>query len=167
MNSIFETAFDFTSRYEGLTGGISQEQYDRYLKTRGRFVFGKHIPVDIITDTEIAEIWLCEYWEPLTIDLIPGAIGIALFDFAVSQTSEEAVKVLQSTLLIVQSGNMESTRMAIDIFCRGRKENENELTKKYLLRRRAFLQDRSLLNRTTIDAKEIRRIGELEKLLLT
>ena len=157
----FETAIDFTLKHQAGTGGIVQNEYDVFLDRMHR----KHASVENITDTEIAEIYRFDFWDYLKLDSLPEELAIAIFDFAITTTPVRAVKVLQATLDIMPSGEMDDYSIrAIGKFCSDKKRIA-DLTKNYLGRRKQYLY--VLAGRMKVPKKITDRIAELEKLLLT
>lgn len=79
----------------GLTQfGVTQETYDRYRRRSGQ----SERSVDLITEDEVAAVYLSLYWHPLRAETMDVRLAWVLFDAAVQHGVERAARMLQIAL---------------------------------------------------------------------
>jgi len=88
---------------------------------------------------EVSKIYFEHYWLQSGADKMPGAIGFAVFDFAVNSGPLRAVKQLQRLLGVRPDGTIGPvTEMALRNFCR--EHGEEKLVRVYISSRHDFLK---------------------------
>ncbi|HYL22512.1 MAG TPA: glycosyl hydrolase 108 family protein [Gemmatimonadales bacterium] len=80
--------------------GITQARYDSYRGALG----GPRQSVQLISDQEVQDIYLEDYWIPCHADALPWPASLLHFDFAVNAGPEEAITVLQRALHVDDDG---------------------------------------------------------------
>ena len=73
--------------------GISQKSYP-------------NLDIKNLTKSEAINIYLRDYWLPLRLDELPGSLRLCLFDCAVNQGTNVAIKFLQASLGTVVDGKI-------------------------------------------------------------
>ena len=84
----------------GTMHGVKQSIYDAYRHS-------KDLPlqsVRLISDDEVNEIILSEYWRPARCDMMPTKLAVCMFDIAYNGGPDEAIKLLQHALGIEADG---------------------------------------------------------------
>lgn len=82
--------------------GVTQKVYDRYRRNLGLPVRSvKHL-----TELELKEIYLKQYWQPVKADALPKGVDYAVFDFAVNSGVERAARMLQFVCGVAVDGNI-------------------------------------------------------------
>ena len=89
----FEGAYVFDSNDPGgeTNFGISKRAYP-------------NLDIKNLTREKAIEIYYQDYWQPLRLYLIPAKLRLSLFDCAVNQGVNQAIKFLQSAVGVVQDG---------------------------------------------------------------
>lgn len=127
--TIFQTALTFTLQEEGdysnnprdsggaTMKGITYKVYDVYRFKKGLSTQD----VKKITDSEVADIYKQNYWEPSGCDQLIDSVALMLFDFSVNAGVARAVKILQSILASTVDPNIQvdgvfggKTKQAVD-----------------------------------------------------
>ena len=80
--------------------GITQATYDDYRKSHGLQVQ----PVNLITDSEVEDIYAYIYWAPAKCQLLPERLGICHFDWSVNHGLSGAMETLQRALGVTADG---------------------------------------------------------------
>ncbi len=79
-------------------GGITHTTYDAYRDKRGL----PRQDVFLILDTEIADIYAAEYWNPIKGDSLPAGVDLCEFDISINSGPARALKILS------QAGGLEA-----------------------------------------------------------
>jgi lysozyme family protein len=80
--------------------GVTQKAYDAWRKTTGQ----PTQPVDFITDAEVRELYLADYWKPCNCDALPPVLAACVFDMAVNSGVWNAKITLQRALSVKADG---------------------------------------------------------------
>lgn len=59
-----------------------------------------------LTKIEAKKIYKSQYWEPLSLDVAPAQVRLVLFDCAVNQGVNRAIRILQASLAVTVDGKM-------------------------------------------------------------
>jgi lysozyme family protein len=98
--------------------GIIQKEYDTYRKT-------KNLPIQsvkFIQDSEVADIYLNEYWIAGCCDKLPYPINLVHFDTCVNCGNRQAAKFMQRTVGAIADGAIgQKTLNSVDIFLKTKK----------------------------------------------
>lgn len=108
----FDTALRFVLAHEGgysddpndpggaTNLGITQRVYDAWRDKRRN----PRQSVRHITNMEAAGIYRAEYWQPVKGDLLPAAVALSVFDFAVNAGVKQAIETLQREAGVIPDG---------------------------------------------------------------
>ena len=108
----FDTALTFVLKEEGgyvndkddhggaTNHGITQKTYDTFRDT----VHESHQDVQLITDSEVRQIYEMFYWEPSKAQIMHSPLDITHFDFSVNSGISRALKTLQAALGVSADG---------------------------------------------------------------
>lgn len=102
---VFNTAFDLLMANEG---GYVNNPHDKGGETKYGISKTAYPNIDIpsLTIAQAKEIYKRDYWDMCKCDLLPDALSVAVFDFAVNSGVVRAVKYLQSCLGVVADGKV-------------------------------------------------------------
>jgi lysozyme family protein len=101
------TDFDQSfSRIIGVEGGYSNNPDDPGGETMWGICKRDHPDLDIknLTQDQAKAIYKTEYWDKIKGDQLPYPLNLFMFDAAVNQGTDAAIKCLQKTLNIAQDG---------------------------------------------------------------
>ena len=59
-----------------------------------------------LTKNEAKKIYKSQYWEPLNLDVAPSKVRLVLFDCAVNQGVNKAIRILQNSLAVEVDGKL-------------------------------------------------------------
>ena len=79
--------------------GVTKATYDAYRHAKGQLAQS----VQRISDAEVGDIYLTEYWIPSHAESLPWPLSLFHFDLAVNAGAAEAITVLQRTINRVTS----------------------------------------------------------------
>lgn len=95
---------DFTDNPKDKGGptnhGVTQKVYDRFRMTSGL----PSVSVKLITDAEVAKIYLMQYWRPAMCDKFSNCLSLVVFDSAVNHGVSKAIRLLQRAAGVKEDG---------------------------------------------------------------
>lgn len=99
----FDKAFDLII---GVEGGYSNDPKDTGGETNWGISKRAYPTVDIknLTKEQAKAIYAVDYWAKIKGDELPYPLNVFVFDAAVNQGTDAAIKVLQKTLSVAQDG---------------------------------------------------------------
>lgn len=102
-DKVWESAFDLLMINEG---GYVNDSHDKGGKTKYGISKTAYPNEDIenLTIERAKEIYKRDYWNRCKCDLLPDALSVALFDFAVNSGVKRAIKYLQTSLGVKADG---------------------------------------------------------------
>lgn len=100
---VWESAFDLLMKNEG---GYVDNPHDKGGKTKYGISKRAYPNEDIanLTIERAKEIYKRDYWNRCKCDLLPDALSVAVFDFAVNSGVNRAIKYLQTALRVKADG---------------------------------------------------------------
>lgn len=110
MSARFERCLGFTLTWEGLfvdspsdpggatLRGVTQRAYDRYRDRKG---FARQA-VKLMTDAEMRDIYLFDYWNGEACDKLPVPVDLSVFDTAVNCGGGRSARWLQRVLFVAE-----------------------------------------------------------------
>lgn len=111
--------------------GVTQRVYDGYRDRIGQ----PRRSVRAITNDEVGEIYLRQYWKPIRGDDLPAGLDYAVFDFAVNSGVKRAAQELQRVLGVKVDGTIGEVTLAA-----ARKADVFDLIERLCARRMEFLR---------------------------
>lgn len=101
--NLFDTAVAFVLRHEG---GYSQDLADPGGETNWGISRRAYpdLPIALLTREEAINIYRRDYWMRMRCDELPGQVALLVFDAAVNQGPDAAVKMLQEELSVAIDG---------------------------------------------------------------